>query len=450
MRIFFCSILILCLTMSVKAQKVYYIYLQTDNGSTFYVRMADKIYSSSTSGYVIISNLVDSTYNLSLGFPSDQAESKFNVPLNNKDRGFLIKNLDNEWVLFDLQTSAVIHPEKDKSKGNISYERRDDPFTAMLAKAASDSSLLYVPVAVKQDVAEKPAKQDVVENKEVNKEKKEVVNPEDLKTGDVTKTKVIEEAVKTDTVAIKPTQTDVAVDTKKTEHPPEEAKENKPQEKKDTTATASITKDTSAASLAVTPPKVPDTIVASTPPLDYKRSVVKKHSESSTSEGFGLVFYDKQPEGTDTIKLLIPNPKFSFRQSNIDTQQDTSMFLNVQKTPEVNKDSAQGQPTGVLKPVKPACASVASEKDFFRLRRDMAAKSSDDAMVDEAKKYFKSKCFSTEQVKNLSVLFLTSAGKYQFFDAAYMHVTDQQQFASLQSEIKDDYYLKRFKSLIGE
>jgi hypothetical protein len=47
-------------------------------------------------------------------------------------------------------------------------------------------------------------------------------------------------------------------------------------------------------------------------------------------------------------------------------------------------------------------------------------------------------------------LVLTSAGKYQFFDAAYLHVSDQENFSSLQSEIKDDYYLKRFRALAGE
>ena len=80
----------------------------------------------------------------------------------------------------------------------------------------------------------------------------------------------------------------------------------------------------------------------------------------------------------------------------------------------------------------------------------MASENTDEAMVTEAKKVFKGKCFSTEQVKNLSALFLTSAGKYQFFDAAYLHVSDQENFSSLESEIKDDYYLKRFKALIGE
>ena len=47
----------------------------------------------------------------------------------------------------------------------------------------------------------------------------------------------------------------------------------------------------------------------------FKKSVVKKHSESSTSEGFGLVFYDVYDDGQDTISLLIPNPPIIINQS---------------------------------------------------------------------------------------------------------------------------------------
>ena len=80
----------------------------------------------------------------------------------------------------------------------------------------------------------------------------------------------------------------------------------------------------------------------------------------------------------------------------------------------------------------------------------MTSKSSDDDMIAQAKKYFKVKCYRTEQIKYLTAFFLTEESKYQFFDAAYLHVSDQENFSSLESEIKDEYYLKRFKALIGE
>ncbi len=78
----------------------------------------------------------------------------------------------------------------------------------------------------------------------------------------------------------------------------------------------------------------------------------------------------------------------------------------------------------------------------------MAAESSDDGMVDEAKKIFKSKCFTTAQLKNLSTLFLNDAGKYKFLDMAYTYVSDQENFSSLSAELKDEYYINRFKAML--
>ena len=51
------------------AQKIYFIYLQTESGIPFFIRINDKLYSSTSSGYLILSRLIDSTYNFKLGFP---------------------------------------------------------------------------------------------------------------------------------------------------------------------------------------------------------------------------------------------------------------------------------------------------------------------------------------------------------------------------------------------
>jgi hypothetical protein len=96
-----------------------------------------------------------------------------------------------------------------------------------------------------------------------------------------------------------------------------------------------------------------------------------------------------------------------------------------------------------------SCAEVATDKDFLKLRKTMAAEETDEAMVKAAVKYFNKKCFSTEQIKNLSALFLTPAGKFDFFNAAYRFAADKEVFVSLQSELKDDYYAGRFRELVG-
>jgi hypothetical protein len=94
------------------------------------------------------------------------------------------------------------------------------------------------------------------------------------------------------------------------------------------------------------------------------------------------------------------------------------------------------------------CKVFATEEDFLKLRKKMAAENNDDDMVAIARKTFKAKCFTTQQLKNLSVLFLNDDGKYKFFDAAYPFVSDSTNFGSLQTVLTDEYYVNRFKAML--
>ena len=45
-------------------------------------------------------------------------------------------------------------------------------------------------------------------------------------------------------------------------------------------------------------------------------------------------------------------------------------------------------------------------------------------------------------------MFLNDEGKYKFFDLAYTHVTDMDKFSVLQNELKEEYYINRFKAML--
>ncbi|MCH5684164.1 DUF4476 domain-containing protein [Niabella sp. W65] len=95
-----------------------------------------------------------------------------------------------------------------------------------------------------------------------------------------------------------------------------------------------------------------------------------------------------------------------------------------------------------------ACKSVATEDDFLKLRRAMASEANDDSMIAQASKAFKAKCYTTAHIKYLSSMFLSNAGKYNFYAAAYPYIADRENFASLASEIKDAGYKDKFNALI--
>ena len=428
-RIFLLCVLI-GLQIIVKAQKVYFIYLQSENATPFYIRIGGQIQSSSTEGYLIVPNLRDSTYQVSIGQPGKQAETRFSITINKADRGFLIRAAEGTINLFDLQTLAVYKPisaETSSTKATI----RTDNFTRLLALVADDSSLLIEPtmavaVTKEQKVVPKEIKPDVAVVREV-------VTP----APDVQK----------QTAGASTTEDKVAV-----------ASTPRPDNKDSTVENVAANVENKVAviekSAVVEKPVAIDTasLVENkpTPSLveePYKKSIVTRKSESSTSDGFGLVFLDQFEGAVDTIQLIIPNPVFTMPDTTRKEIAHEKKFLDI---PAVSDSNAvvQNQERQKVGP-KAQCANLATDDDFFKLRRDMTSKSSDDDMISQAKKYFKVKCYRTEQIKYLTALFLTEESKYQFFDAAYMHVSDQDKFKFLQAELKDNYYINRFKALIA-
>ena len=426
MRNLFCILFALGFAVSVSAQKVYFIYLQTENGSPFYVKMGDNILSSTSSGYLILSELVDSTYQLSIGFPSTNQDYKFRLSPGGKDKGFLIKHFDFGWGLYDLQALSILKPMQNDMQGSGTYRMKNDNFTLLLSKAAGDTSLLWVAI---------PAKNDLVIAEPVKKE--EIARPDAKENREV--------VMDTPVTASRETILKDSVENLSLKHEPpadsitrikDRIAESRQKELKQDPLEEEHIKDTVAIDIPLTEKE--DVKL----PAEFKRSTVKKYSESSTSEGFGLVYFDQHENGIDTIRLIIPNPPVMLKQDEAKNK-DEKLFLDISNTPvKVNKVNTTVP--------KNNCPDVASEADFHKLRKNMAGEETDEDMVAVAKKYFRNTCFSTEQVKNLGVLFLTSAGKYLFFDAAYFHVTDRENFPALGAEISDSYYQKRFKALIGE
>lgn len=78
----------------------------------------------------------------------------------------------------------------------------------------------------------------------------------------------------------------------------------------------------------------------------------------------------------------------------------------------------------------------------------MVAENSDEDMIKAARKIFKTKCFTTEQIKNLSLLFLKDESKYMFFDIAYPFVSDSDVYSTLEKQLSDAYYITRFRAMI--
>ena len=391
------------LYLSSFSQRVYFIYLQSEAEQPFYVKMNEKIISSAAKGYLILSNLRDSSYHFSVGFAGNKSiEQKFAVSVQSKDHGYLIKNFNEKgWGLFDLQTMAVkmsLSGEEVQEVKKEAVRKDESAFARILAKASDDSTLLEKPDIAIKKVPQKDTIAKAVAVQNIPKEEEK-------------KTEIIKEE--------KP------IEIKKTEPVVEKNPE--------TVITREVEKP------------IPVEL--------FKKSTVTRRSESSTTEGFGVTYIDEYSNGArDTISIIIPPAKQAVAPPKEEIKEEKK-FLNIEgtvKKPQIAEEEKAKQPVISNTPAikKNTCTSIADETDFFKLRKKMAGENNDEGMIAEARKIFKSKCFNTAQIKNFSTLFLNDHGKYNFFDAAYSSVSDLENFSSLLSELKDEYYQNRFKAML--
>lgn len=456
MKKFLLLAVVCCALLGAQAQHVYFIYLQTDNKSPFYLKTGDKVYSSTASGYLIVPKLIDSTYNVVVGKPGS-TEARFTISINGKDKGFLLRESGQKLSLFDLQTMALIEPSAAPS-APVSYTEKTDRFTTLLSQAADDPSLLQMVVftpSEKTKPAPKPA--DAVVTTAVTEDVQKTATP-----------------IQEPPVQAKDTQATIAATPAPAVTPDTvlavTEKEKEPLKKVEEAAVKTELPKEETAAPEKTEPVADESV--------YKRSVVSRRSESSTSEGFGLMFTDSADGVIDTIRLLIPNPKSIFQTGAEEVVKEEKRFLEIQpKTPKKEKETTQReeekqpkkrlslfgkkeadqadevvsrQEKAAVVQKEEGCRNNASDNDVARLRRNMVGKSSEEDMIGEAQKYFKSRCFTTQQIKGLSSLLLTSAGRYLFFEAAYHHVSDKEKFSSLQNELWDRNDINRFKALLAQ
>ncbi len=96
---------------------------------------------------------------------------------------------------------------------------------------------------------------------------------------------------------------------------------------------------------------------------------------------------------------------------------------------------------------KPNC-TIATDADFNLLKKQLQAAKTELGMIANAEPTFGEKCFSTEQIKNLSKLFTTDKNKLAFFLSAKDSIYDGNNFASLQGQLSDPAIVKQFRNAL--
>jgi len=451
--------LITVFSLSVKAQITHFVYLQTENGLPFYVKLNNKIISSSAAGYLILPNIADGTYQIEVGFPKNEyPPGNFTFSIDKNNEGFLIKNFQDKGLqLFDMQSLALIPANQavaDTTKvvAAVPVKKDADPFTKMLANVVKDSSILEnhetvvakpvkpadttfavntdSSVAINNNIPSSPVAKDTNASAQTNpisklsskreKDGMQIIYADSNKD-------------KTDTVNVFiPSQKEQSVAQNS-----EAAKNENP--------TVSSFTDTSQYTITPTVIK-PNTDTSASGFVARKDSIYKDNDSKTAPVQVFTIGPAKEKKEKKTASDEIATSTEHGAISDVKVTDSGKQKNNEGKAPE-NEIVVLPKVVTASK-VNSDCKAFATNEDFLKLRKKMAAENDMDNMLRTARKYFRSKCFSTEQIKDLSYLFLTNEGKYKFFDAAYPFTSDSDQYDILESQLTDEYYLTRFRAMI--
>lgn len=378
-----------------KAQDTHFLYIQSDVEPAFYVQSGDQLVST-TSGYLILSKLKPGIFNINLGFPKNRhPKQRFEITLD-KDKGFqLRKSTGGNWELYDWSTKITIASTENQLNEPIG--KTPDAESGTKSTAAPDAPRTE-PVASSVGKA-------ITGKQESETLKQPAVwrYDQQYRPGKRLMYYQVQEARSTDTVIIEMPLQEVTLQLNQQKASIPAASEQQQTstrpvvEKNNMNETAS--NETAATSGTVTPNPV----------------------QTHASEKPGASKPAQEPADSAAHKISI-QPEKKADQQAVNATEKTKLPSN--------------------------CSAAANQNDFLQLRSRMARERTDDNMVLAARKFLLKKCISTEQVRNLTVLFLTDFGRYKFLDACYNYCNDPQRYPELETLLSEPYFVNRFKAML--
>lgn len=404
------------LKMGVQAQQLRFIYLQSDDKSPFFVKVDEKYLSSSENGYIIIPKLHEGTYNLVIGIAGDKLASQ-EVSISTKDAnaGYLIQK--NDTKNFELVSLNTLQPVKavvqTGSAKPVKIIKNEDEFAKVLAQVVGDSSILLAEAENQPAVLKNVDKVDSAVTAINNSQK---VNESAIENNEI-KNKLNVEADTFKVVTHK-------VDNNKIS-----------QIKYDSLADGFKMIYVDAASN--------DTIDILLP---VKSSIISGSSENKSTYTVKEEIQDANPnQDARFLDMKLQNPNAT---PDTVTTQNNDFVIFDKKSENIQTSGSKDDFEKKLKN-NSGCKSIATQKGFLKLRSQMSSAKSEPDMTKMAISTFASTCFTTEQIKNLGVLYLVEEERYKFYVAAYPYVTDLDNFITLQNQLTDNYFKDRFKAMVN-
>jgi hypothetical protein len=498
----------------------YFVLIEADNGQPFYVRVDSQLYSSSARGHLILSQLKDSSYIITIGFPGQVfPERQFSFNVHQNDHDFRLKNEGEKgwWLVDDKgQELAMVNGNNGGTSARIPGIKKDDAFSRLMADVVKDTAVMYSTYTIEQATSPSVAVASVAATPVARTPANAVPandsqaltsgRPADtsVSTGPVTHDSSVMSVIRPardssalhsidPTAAVRPVDSTVAAagsrDTSLAVHPDVALPVDsgvagsaavphtdssiaapsgitpatdsvaghtsstplyRPISRKDTTTTAAPVVSMTAAS------GVP--LASAAAPL-YRATGVTMLTEHRSSRSLRQVYTDHDSNGkADTVVVIIPldtpaqtgHPavtSFIPRTAHLTDSGHLTAPQGHDRNPDTPALSGARTSTKSTLPfVNSDCHNFATDYDVDKLRVKMLESAKDDDRILAARKVFKTKCFSTRQIRALSEVFTTDAAKFKFLEAAYPFVSDDH-FAELSNLLADPVYSGRFRAM---
>jgi hypothetical protein len=150
---------------------------------------------------------------------------------------------------------------------------------------------------------------------------------------------------------------------------------------------------------------------------------IQKDFSYIDSTGNLIKYVISDEDKSDTVSIFIPFPK------------------------EIKIDTTKNQQLNVVENSSKVKTSIATENDFLQLRKQMILEENEERMISISEKAFEQLAYSTDMVKNLSVLFLKEKNKLTFLLNAYKYVSDKQNYRLLSTVLSEEKSLIQFNQL---
>ncbi|MBK8493633.1 MAG: DUF4476 domain-containing protein [Chitinophagaceae bacterium] len=380
----FMLLLVILLPVYVWAQLPRFIYLQTENKLPFYVKIDKRILTASDPGFLIVPGLSGNAYPVVIGFLQKEWP-EMNVTINVQDAsaGFLLKNEgDKGWSLVNLQTNQRLEMRQSKSfQPGVEIQSGAGEFARVLAEVVNDPNIAEITVT-----GTLPDTTGLTKDNKAETENTGIIKlkADSTSTGQLI-TYLDNTGAGTDSVK-------VFIPVNKTETLPQ------------------------------------NEAITASPATDSMKSI-------------------KERTGTRFINMELQNPNASTDSGSL--KKDDLVITEKKKrltgNPETPNDTLMRASIPGKDTLQHACKKTATQKEFLKLRQQMAAEENEKNMIKAAGKRFAVTCFTAEQVKNLGVLFISEEEKYKFYVTAYPFVSDPENIAVLEEQLTDEYFRSRLK-----